>query len=89
MAKKIGRKKIFTRGVVVQIIASALLMVKQFIFILILKFVSNNTHTILGKITVNGMWLMYPTVILMGISQSIALNTSINLIGEVVGIRAD
>ena len=35
------------------------------------------------------MLLMYPTVILMGCAQSIALNTSINLIGEVVGLRAD
>ena len=32
---------------------------------------------------------MYPIVILMGLSQSIALNTSINLIGEVVGLRGD
>ena len=32
---------------------------------------------------------MYPTVILMGMSQSIALNTSINLIGEVIGLKGD
>ncbi len=32
---------------------------------------------------------MYPIAILMGVSQSIMLNTSINLIGEVVGLRGD
>jgi len=32
---------------------------------------------------------MIPTVILLGISQSIALNTAINLIGEVVGLKGD
>jgi len=32
---------------------------------------------------------MYITTVLMGISQSIALNTSINLIGEIVGLRSD
>jgi len=34
-------------------------------------------------------YLMYPTVAVMGLSQSIALNTSINLIGEVVGLKGD
>jgi hypothetical protein len=32
---------------------------------------------------------MYPTAILMGISQTIALNTSMNLTGEVIGVKSD
>jgi hypothetical protein len=32
---------------------------------------------------------MYPTSVLMGLANSIMLNTSINLIGEVVGTKGD
>ncbi len=32
---------------------------------------------------------MYPIVVLMGVAQSIALNTALNFIGEVIGTRGD